>query len=332
MSKKISIIIAVLNEENYIGKCLDSLLSQSYSGEFDIIIADGGSNDKTVSIINNLKLHHSNIILLHNPKICQASGRNLAIEYSDSELVAYIDAHSYADKNWLSTLFDSYSKLKKEKERTVGVGSIYRSSNTTKFIKASETAFTSILSGAGPDHYLRKTELSKVCNAYACLYERDVLLNIGLYNEKLDSGEDIELNERLSNSGYDLYVDPKAITYYARPDTSWRLFKQQFRYGHWRMISMLNSGSISIKALLPGLFFLLNLCLYVMTMFFPLASVTQVIVVGIYLLVFFVMSVNIAIKRKCSAPLLLWSSILIHLSYGIGSIYGLFHIIFGKTR
>ena len=58
---KIAIVVPTYNEERYIETCINSLLSQTYKGTTEIIIADGFSTDRTREIINKLIKQHSNI-------------------------------------------------------------------------------------------------------------------------------------------------------------------------------------------------------------------------------------------------------------------------------
>ncbi len=66
MNIEISIIIPVYNAEKYIGRCLDSILSQTYRN-VEIILVDDCSNDSSVSIIKEYQAIDSRIILLRNP-------------------------------------------------------------------------------------------------------------------------------------------------------------------------------------------------------------------------------------------------------------------------
>lgn len=64
----ISIIVAVYNEEKFIRNCIESLLQQTYPGETEIIISDGGSTDDTCKIVREMQKLHPQIKLVHNKK------------------------------------------------------------------------------------------------------------------------------------------------------------------------------------------------------------------------------------------------------------------------
>ena len=63
---KLSIIIPCYNESLYISKCLDSLLDNDFSDEYEILIIDGGSTDGTLSIIDNYTFKYNFIKIVHN--------------------------------------------------------------------------------------------------------------------------------------------------------------------------------------------------------------------------------------------------------------------------
>ena len=113
MKPEVSIIIPTFNEEKHIEKCMRSVLDQNFNKKYEIIICDGLSKDNTVSIIKTLQKKHKNVILLKNKERFQAQGRNLGIKHSKAKFIAYIDAHGYASKNWLSELYNSFHSLKR---------------------------------------------------------------------------------------------------------------------------------------------------------------------------------------------------------------------------
>ena len=89
----VSIIIPCKNEEAYIGKLLDSLVLQHLTQSYEIIIADAGSTDSTLSIINNYKdkFHNLRVIDGGLPSV----GRNLGAKAAMGKLLLFIDSDAY---------------------------------------------------------------------------------------------------------------------------------------------------------------------------------------------------------------------------------------------
>lgn len=94
VSPKISIIIPSFNEENYIGRCLDSILNQTFS-DFEIICVDDKSTDETPSIIKTYVKNDSRIKFLVNPEKGVSSARNFGIINSSGDYFLFVDADDF---------------------------------------------------------------------------------------------------------------------------------------------------------------------------------------------------------------------------------------------
>lgn len=109
----VSIIIPCKNEEAYIGKLLDSLVLQNLTNIYEIIIADAGSTDSTLSIIDNYKdkLHNLKVIGGSIPSI----GRNLGAKAAKGDILLFIDSDVYfKDNNIINHSFRRFRKNKSE--------------------------------------------------------------------------------------------------------------------------------------------------------------------------------------------------------------------------
>ena len=320
MKPLISIIIPTYNEERYIKHCIESLEQQSIKEPFDIIIADGRSTDKTRSVVKKLQKKHENIILLDNKEKRQAQGRNLAIRYSKAQYITYIDGHSYADKDWLKTLYETYSKLQKTDKRLGAVGSIHKDAGNTKLSRATTTAMNSLLGGGLGSSYSEKKTLRKVDTAYACLYEKKIFDQIGYYDKRFYKGQDLELNLRISKQ-YSFYLEPRAVTYYYKRESIKQLWKQMYRYGFWRWKVMRHVGKINPITLLPSIGVLSLLLLIIIS-----AASNTWAFISIPLLAYIVgttlVSLAQTLMRKGNFTLILVSYLCIHYGYGAGMIEG----------
>ncbi len=103
---KVSVIIPARNEENNIGKCLDSLLEQTYDN-FEIIVIDDSSEDKTGDIITQYAKNHSNIIAVTaGRKPEDWMGKNWACmegyKKTSGELLLFTDADATYSNNVIS--------------------------------------------------------------------------------------------------------------------------------------------------------------------------------------------------------------------------------------
>ncbi len=322
---KISVIVAVYNSEEYIETCLRSLLRQTYPGEIEIIVADGMSKDKTREIVEAIQANNPIVTMIDNPDRTQAHGRNLAVKQSTAQLIAYIDAHSYAEDNWLEVLHKTYAELKEKDDKIAGVGSIYRDAENTTFTRAAEVAQRSLLTGATGGVFQNRKEVGKVTNAYACLYDKNIIEEEGLYDTRFKIGEDIELNNRLTKKAkYHLYVNPEAITYYYRRKTLGKTLEQQFNYGFWRVKVLSKVKEFRMKVITPGLFLLTQLFLMLFIIIDLNAFYALLAFWALYLIIVVFYSLGVSITRNCNPIILVAIFPAIHYGYGAGVLKGIF--------
>jgi len=93
---KISVIIPTYNEEDVILDCLKSLMKQSYK-DFEVIVVDDGSTDKTVEKLTG-------VIVLHQKHLGAGAGRNLGAKNAKGDILVFVDADMTFDKNFLKML------------------------------------------------------------------------------------------------------------------------------------------------------------------------------------------------------------------------------------
>jgi len=102
-STLISVIVAAHNEERYIGRCLRSLLAQTFPRmKFDIIVVDDGSTDRTAVV---LKTFGNDVKVLRNDEnIGLPASLNRAISSTHSKFVVRVDADDFVNASFLEIL------------------------------------------------------------------------------------------------------------------------------------------------------------------------------------------------------------------------------------
>lgn len=94
--KMLSIIIPVYNSEKYIHKCLESVLRQSeYSFNYEIILIDDGSTDRTNIILKNFANNHENITLITQSNQKQGAARNRGLEIATGKYIWFVDSDDW---------------------------------------------------------------------------------------------------------------------------------------------------------------------------------------------------------------------------------------------
>lgn len=98
----ISIIIPVYNVEKYISQCLNSILYQSYL-DFEVIIIDDGSKDKSGYICDSYAKKDSRITVVHQKNKGVSSARNLGIKLAKGKWITFVDSDDWIDKDFLES-------------------------------------------------------------------------------------------------------------------------------------------------------------------------------------------------------------------------------------
>lgn len=100
---KLSIIVPIYGVEQYLRKCVDSLLSQDL-GNYEIILVDDGSPDSCPQICDSYAEAYENIRVLHRENGGLSAARNSGIEVAQGEYVMFIDSDDYIEPNVLGGL------------------------------------------------------------------------------------------------------------------------------------------------------------------------------------------------------------------------------------
>ncbi len=93
-----SIIVPVYNVEAWLGRCLDSILSDR-CGDMELILVDDGSTDDSGRICNQYAASHANISVIHKENGGLSSARNAGLEQASGEWVSFIDSDDWVDKD-----------------------------------------------------------------------------------------------------------------------------------------------------------------------------------------------------------------------------------------
>lgn len=98
---KISIIVPVYNAEPYLIRCIDSILSQTFT-DFELLLVDDGSTDNSGKICNEYVAKDNRIWVYHKKNGGASSARNLGIEESKGEYICFVDSDDWVEDKYLS--------------------------------------------------------------------------------------------------------------------------------------------------------------------------------------------------------------------------------------
>jgi glycosyltransferase involved in cell wall biosynthesis len=102
-SPKISVIIPVYNGEKTLKPCLDSVLNQTYK-DYEVIVIDNDSTDKTKEIIMNFQKKNKKLIYLFEPVIGIGAARNTGEKKAKGDIILMTDSDCIVPKNWIGEM------------------------------------------------------------------------------------------------------------------------------------------------------------------------------------------------------------------------------------
>ena len=104
--KLISVIVPAYNVENYIARCLDSIINQTYSN-LEIIVVDDGSTDNTGAIIDDYAKKDTRIKAIHQQNAGVAVARNTGIENASGDYYGFVDSDDYIEPTMYSEMLNA---------------------------------------------------------------------------------------------------------------------------------------------------------------------------------------------------------------------------------
>lgn len=102
----ISVIVPVYKVEKYIHKCVDSILSQTFT-DFELFLVDDGSPDNCGKICDEYAAKDNRIIVIHKENGGLSDARNVAIEKASGEYLTFVDSDDYVSDNHLESLYNA---------------------------------------------------------------------------------------------------------------------------------------------------------------------------------------------------------------------------------
>ena len=179
MKEYISIIIPCYNTEKYLEKCLQSILNQSFKN-YEIILIEDSSTDKTKEIIEEYVKKHSNIKAIYNEENKGAAySRNKALKEASYDLISFIDSDDVLDSNFYEEML---SQMKKEKTDLV-VCDIYLKFENKK---GTDTRCVACLDPSDKYSFMDNGHAASPCNK---IFQKSILLKYpfpeGIMNEDI---------------------------------------------------------------------------------------------------------------------------------------------------
>jgi succinoglycan biosynthesis protein ExoA len=234
------VVVPALNEEKYIARCLESLLLQTTDG-FTIVVADGGSTDRTRAIVADHMQREPRVCLIENPGRLQSRAINLAAQRLGRGLKWLIraDAHTVYPPHFVAALLTAAQQVP-----ACSVVVPMRAVGNDCFQRAAAAAQNSRLGNGGSMH--RRGQSSQfVDHGHHALFELEHFRRVDGYDETFSHNEDFELDHRMREAGGNIWLACEAAVDYIPRATVRALARQYFLHGKGR------ARTIAKHALVP---------------------------------------------------------------------------------
>lgn len=260
-----SIVIPCRNEKKTIESCIRSIFAQEIpAGGFEIIVADGMSDDGTRQIIERLAAQDSRLRIVENPDRIVSAGLNAAIRASKGEVIVRMDAHTEYASDYVRQCLMVLNETSAD-----NVGGPWIAKGTGIMGSAIAAAFQSPFAvGGARGHDGDYT--GPVDTVYLGCWPRTVFERMGLFDEDFGCNEDDEFNLRLSRNGGNIQQSTRIRSWYVSRSSLGALFRQYMRYGYWKpKVMQKHKLPASIRHLVPALFVFSLLTMPVLSLWWP---------------------------------------------------------------
>ncbi len=316
----ITVVCPVYNESKYIRNVLDFCM-RAMPEKKEVIVIDGASTDDTCDIVKQYIATHSNLTLLYNEKRIVPFALNKAIQAAKGDIIIRLDAHTDYSADYFEKVIETF-----ESTGADIVGGPMRIAKGNAVQDAVGYA-TSTFFGVGNSSFHFEDFEGFTDTVYLGAWKKNIFEKTGLFDELFKRNQDDEFHYRAKSLGFTIYQSPNIKLYYHPRNSFAKLFKQYFQYGLYKpmVLRKIKSG-FSIRHLIPSLFVLYLLGL-------PLFAAVNVIYAFIPLILY--MIVNLAFsflsnKNFAQVFRIAYAYFILHLSYGLGFLFGLEKISFWR--
>lgn len=209
-----TLITTVRNEEESIGQFLDSIIKQTKKPD-EIIIVDGGSTDRTISKIQDLRSKIKVKIIRRRGN--RSVGRNTAVKNSSSSIIACTDAGCLLDPHWVEKITRPFENTKIDV-----VAGFYKPLAKSSFEKCLATYTCTMADKLDKKSFLPSSR--------SVAFRKEAWEKVGGYPEKLNTCEDLVFDKRLKTFGAKFFTEEKAIVYWPQRKNIIQAAKQFYGY------------------------------------------------------------------------------------------------------
>ena len=321
MIPRVSLIMPVRNEAQYLRRSLDAVLRQDYLQEqVEILIADGMSTDGSREIIREYQAMVPSISLIDNPGKIAPTGLNQALVRARGEIIIRVDGHCEIAPDYVRQCVHHILK-----DGVDGVGGAMETIGETWVAQAIAHAMSSKF-GVGDSTFRTASGQTRLVDTVPFpAYTREIIQRAGLYDEELVRNQDDEYNYRLGDLGAKILLAADVHSkYYSRSGLR-SLWRQYFQYGYWKVrVLQKHPRQMRPRQFIPPVFIASLLISAGMALFTVIGGYGLAAILAAYLFGNLAASVWVTARRGWRyLPLLPVVYAILHCAYGTGFIWGM---------
>lgn len=305
----VSVIIPTLGDVDGLCVLLPTILDQEYAGSFEILVADGRTDDKTGAFIRQ---HYPMIRLVSNPEQATSIGINRALAMSTGEVVVRCDAYNRLQPDYIQRAVETL--------RRTGAASVggQQCAVGESFIGRAVAAGQNTFLGVGNSRHRLGGVEGPADTVYLGVFRRKALEAVGGFDPTLLRNQDYVLNWCLRHRGETVWFDPDLKVAYRPRQSIWKLARQYFDYGRWKCVVIRRyPRSVCVRQVVAPLL-LLGLAASAVGAWINMSLWASALPL-VYILLLLGETVRIGVRRREPAAVLLpLVLIVMHLSWGAG--------------
>lgn len=211
MRVKVSVIMPVYNCEKYLADSIKSVLAQTFT-DFELIIIDDGSKDKSRKIIEEYSLKDTRIKAFYNKNHGVSFTRNYGIDHANGEYIAFIDADDIYDNKYLEEMF---SVIINEDADLVCCDLIMGYNANTFDAQDKNLKYNTICISNEKNSFKRAIDLGMGISASTKIFSTELINKYSIrFNEKLSYGEDMFFCWKMFLVSKNIFYIPEKLYFY----------------------------------------------------------------------------------------------------------------------
>ena len=230
MTEKITVIVPVYNVENYLNKCLDSLINQTYKN-LEIIVINDGSTDNSGEICQGYAQKDNRIVYIEKENGGQSEARNMGLDRMTGSYVTFVDSDDWVELDYVENL---YKKIT-EYQADIAVGNYYsfnEAEGMYYFHIFGDSCYEKVYDNVSIFENLYESQEMKsfaLISVWGKLYKADLLKHLRFDIGKL--GEDGYLNQKIYLlAEKTIYLNKGLYAYRQREGSSSRIWTEKWMH------------------------------------------------------------------------------------------------------